>query len=315
MYVLIQHKVDATVLKQNILPVSVCFAISLVLSNKAYIYLSVSYIQVRTAIFTVSNCLHNLTLCNINVMLCLQMLKAFTPVAVLLLSVLTNLEKASFVEVNIVLIICMGVALTSIGELQFSMIGFTFQFLAVLFESGRLVMTGVFLKKLGLDSLSTLYYIAPLCGGLIGCACFAFEAYHLPAERLMSVTFWLMLILNGLVAFTLNIASVMLIKHTSALTLTLAGVIKDILLVLLSMAVFRSPVTLLQYLGYAVSLLALNLHKEYKKSAALFETSQQTVLAPTPAATASSMLAKEEIEMESRALLAHSGSGEPRSVV
>jgi drug/metabolite transporter (DMT)-like permease len=199
------------------------------------------------------------------------MLKAFTPVSVLIFSVVAGLEKASIVEVNIVLIISVGVALTSIGELNFNMTGFVFQVLAVMFESSRLVMTGLFLKKLGLDSLSTLYYIAPICGAAIGCACFAFEFSSLPADKLTSLYFWFILILNGLVAFTLNIASVMLIKHTSALTLTLAGVVKDILLVLLSMLIFKSPVSALQYLGYAVSLLALNLHKEFKKNSALFE--------------------------------------------
>lgn len=201
------------------------------------------------------------------------MLKAFTPVCVLAFSVLTGLERSSGIEVNIVLIICVGVALTSIGELEFSMIGFTFQVFAIVFESGRLVMTNVFLKQLGLDSLSTLYYIAPLCGGLIACACMAFELPTMPAEKLMSVSFWGILVANGAVAFMLNIASVMLIKHTSALTLTLAGIIKDILLVGLSLLIFKAPVTPLQFLGYSVSLLALNLHKEYKKNAALFEAS------------------------------------------
>jgi len=57
-------KVDRIVLKQQILPVSVFFAVSLVLSNKAYIYLSVSFIQ---------------------------MLKAFTPVAVLIISYILRL--------------------------------------------------------------------------------------------------------------------------------------------------------------------------------------------------------------------------------
>jgi hypothetical protein len=76
-----------------------------------------------------------------------------------------------------------------------------------------------------------------------------------------------MLLLNGLVAFSLNIASVMLIAHTSALTLTLAGIVKDILLVFLSMTIFEAPVTLLQFMGYTVALLALNLHKDYKKNA------------------------------------------------
>ena len=42
--------------------------------------------------------------------------------------------------------------------------------------------------------------------------------------------------------------------------------IQDILLVALSVFVFGSPVTLLQYIGYGVALFGLNLHKEYKKS-------------------------------------------------
>ena len=44
------------------------------------------------------------------------------------------------------------------------------------------------------------------------------------------------------------------------------GIVKDILLVVLSVVVFGSPVTPLQYAGYGVALLGLNLHKEYKVS-------------------------------------------------
>jgi hypothetical protein len=38
------------------------------------------------------------------------------------------------------------------------------------------------------------------------------------------------------------------------------------MLVVLSIVVFGSPVTPLQYAGYGVALLGLNLHKEYKKN-------------------------------------------------
>ena len=74
------------------------------------------------------------------------------------------------------------------------------------------------------------------------------------------------MLLNGGVAFLLNVAVVLLIGHTSALVMTLAGIVKDILLVALSMLLFGSPVTPLQYGGYGLALLGLNLHKEYKKS-------------------------------------------------
>ena len=56
------------------------------------------------------------------------------------------------------------------------------------------------------------------------------------------------------------------IGNTSALVLTLAGIVKDILLVMLSVVVFGSPVTAVQYAGYALALFGLNLHKEYKKN-------------------------------------------------
>ena len=60
------------------------------------------------------------------------MLKAFTPVAVLVFSFFSGLEKTSAVELYIVTIICVGVALTSVGETYFSWTGFTFQSLAIL---------------------------------------------------------------------------------------------------------------------------------------------------------------------------------------
>jgi drug/metabolite transporter (DMT)-like permease len=242
-----EKKVDANVMQGQILPVSLCFAVSLVLSNKSYIYLSVSYIQ---------------------------MLKAFTPVAVLIFSFFSGLEKTSTTELYIVTVICIGVAMTSVGETFFSWIGFTFQALAILAESTRLVLVNLLLKNLKLDPLSSLYYIAPVCATFIGLACLIFEAGSLPWERMLTINFLFIMIVNGLVSFTLNVAVVLLISNTSALILTLAGIVKDIMLVLLSVLIFGSPVTPLQYVGYGVALLGLHLHKEYKKTpekiAALF---------------------------------------------
>jgi len=234
-----ENRVDSTVMYNQILPVAAFFAVSLVLANKSYIYLSVSYIQ---------------------------MLKAFTPVAVLIFSFFSGLEKPSGLELAIVTIICIGVALTSVGESFFSWAGFTFQSLAILAEASRLVMVNILIRNLKLDPLSTLYYIAPICCVFIGAACFLFELQDLPWDRMMTIDFVLIMLLNGGVAFLLNVAVVLLIGNTSALVLTLAGIVKDILLVFLSIAIFGSPVTPLQYAGYSLALLGLNLHKEYKKN-------------------------------------------------
>ena len=111
-----------------------------------------------------------------------------------------------------------------------------------------------------------MYYIAPLCTGLIGVACLIWEFADLPWARMYTTEFAVTMVVNASIAFVLNIAVVLLISNTSALVLTLAGIGKDILLVLLSVVVFESPVTPLQYAGYSVALVGLNLHKEYKKS-------------------------------------------------
>jgi len=50
---------------------------------------------------------------------------------------------------------------------------------------------------------------------------------------------------------------VFLIGCASSLVLTLSGVLKDVLLVLFSVAFFGSPVSLLQIVGYAIALLGL----------------------------------------------------------
>lgn len=229
-------RVDLDTVKKLIVPVALLFSVSLVLSNLTYIYLSVSYIQ---------------------------MLKAFTPIVVLVISYLSGLSKSSSTEAAIVLLICTGVTMTSVGEIAFSWTGFICQSLAIVAEASRLVLTNILLKSLSLDPLSALYYQAPLIFVMIGIPLMYFEYSSLPFDRMIETEFMLTILLNGLVAFSLNIAVILVLKHTSALTFTLSGIIKDILLVSASVLVFGAPVTLLQYVGYSLSLTGLFLHKQY----------------------------------------------------
>jgi len=55
---------------------------------------------------------------------------------------------------------------------------------------------------------------------------------------------------NGAIAFTLNLAVFLLIGKTSALTMNIAGVIKDWLLIFFSYSVFHAPVTAVNMIGY-----------------------------------------------------------------
>ena len=79
-------------------------------------------------------------------------------------------------------------------------------------------------------------------------------------------------------AFLLNLATMALIKNTSALTLNVSGVFKDIGLIFWSVLVSGAVVTHLQYAGYLVAVIGVSLYSAYKRA-------QQTA-APSQAPTA-----------------------------
>lgn len=61
--------------------------------------------------------------------------------------------------------------------------------------------------------------------------------------------------------FALNLSSVWLIGSASGLVLTLAGVLKDILLIAGSWLILGSSITGIQLLGYAIALVGLVVFK------------------------------------------------------
>ncbi|KAA1472564.1 TPT-domain-containing protein [Dentipellis sp. KUC8613] len=217
---------------RSILPIGLLFSASLILSNTAYLYLSVAYIQ---------------------------MLKAFTAVAVLLISWAFRLQEPNRKLALIVLMVSVGVALASHGELRFNLIGFLTQAGAVAFEASRLVMIQVLLHGLKMDPLVSLHYYAPVCA-LINLCILPMTEGLAPFYEIMRVG-PLIFITNAGVAFLLNVAAVFLVGAGSGLVLTLAGVFKDILLITGSVLIFGSYITPLQVFGYSIALGGLILYK------------------------------------------------------
>jgi len=217
---------------RSILPIGLLFSASLILSNTAYLYLSVAYIQ---------------------------MLKAFTPVAILLISWTFRIQEPSKKLAVIVLMISTGVALASHGELHFNLIGFITQAAAVAFEASRLVMIQLLLHGLKMDPLVSLHYYAPVCA-LINSLVLPFTEGLAPFYELARIGPFILLS-NACVAFLLNVAAVFLVGAGSGLVLTLAGVFKDILLITGSVLLFGAQITPLQVFGYSVALGGLVLFK------------------------------------------------------
>jgi len=221
---------------RSILPIGALFSASLIFSNMAYLTLSVSFIQ---------------------------MLKAFTSVAVLGMSVLMGLEIPTQRTLVIVLCISAGVALASYGEIEFSATGFFCQTLAIMFEAARLVSIQKLLHGMKMDALVSLYYFAPVCACINACLIPFYEGWE-PIEAAWSQLGPFILVSNASCAFLLNIAVVFLIGCASSLALTLSGVIKDILLVAGSVVLLGSTVTFTQLVGYSIAIIGLVAFKNSK---------------------------------------------------
>ncbi|KAL6715265.1 hypothetical protein ACLMJK_007529 [Lecanora helva] len=228
-------KMTGRVYLRAIVPIGAMFSLSLICGNLTYLYLSVAFIQ---------------------------MLKACTPVAVLLAGWLMGVHKADMKVLFNVSIIVLGVIIASIGEIKFVLIGVLFQIGGIVFEAVRLVMVERLLSsaEYKMDPLVSLYYFAPICAFMNFCVAMVFEIPKIQMTELQNVGLWTLLA-NAVVAFALNVSVVFLIGRTSGLVMTLCGVLKDILLVAASIAIWGTPISALQYFGYTIALCGLVYYK------------------------------------------------------
>lgn len=128
------------------MPIGALFSASLIFSNLAYLTLSVSFIQMCAPSRNIprentGNLTRNLP-CR---------LKAFTSVAVLLMSVVMGLDTLNRRKATVVFAISLGVALASYGEMRFVFAGFVFQCLGIVFEATRLVAIQKLLQGMRMD--------------------------------------------------------------------------------------------------------------------------------------------------------------------
>ncbi|XLS79047.1 hypothetical protein HN51_063272 [Arachis hypogaea] len=209
-----------------VVPISAFFASSLWFGNTAYLHISVAFIQ---------------------------MLKALMPVATFVVAIVCGTEKARCdVFLNMVLV-SIGVVVSSYGEIHFNVVGTLYQVTGIFAEALRLVLTQVLLQKKGLslNPITSLYYIAP-CSFV-----FLFVPWYLLEKPAMEVSqiqfnFWIFFS-NALCALALNFSIFLVIGRTGAVTIRVAGVLKDWILIALSTVIFpESTMTGLNITGYAI---------------------------------------------------------------
>jgi hypothetical protein len=197
------------------------------------------------------------------------MLKALMPVAVFSVGCVFGTERFNWPTFLNMILVTIGVAVASFGEINFNMTGVLFQLSSIVTESIRLVLVQILLQSRGLklNPITTLYYVAPCCFAFLLLPFFALEFSKITTDAELVVNPFHMLA-NATAAFGLNMAVFMLIGKTSALTMNIAGVAKDWMLIGLSVWLFHSAVSGLNLFGYFIAFLAVCWYNYQKLQAA-----------------------------------------------
>ncbi|KAI4376311.1 hypothetical protein MLD38_014091 [Melastoma candidum] len=225
----------------SVVPIGALYSLSLWLSNSAYIYLSVSFIQ---------------------------MLKALMPVAVYSIGVSLKKDAFHLKTMLNMLSISLGVAIAAYGEAKFDAWGVMLQLGALVFEATRLVLIQILLtsKGINLNPITSLYYVAPCCFVFLLIPWFFVELPILRENSSFRLDFWVFGT-NAFCAFALNLAVFLLVGKTSALTMNVAGVVKDWLLIAFSWSVIKDTVTPINLFGYGLAFLGVGYYNHLKLQA------------------------------------------------
>ncbi|CAL5187220.1 unnamed protein product [Lathyrus oleraceus] len=235
----VEEGMTSEIYATSVVPIGAMFAMTLWLGNTAYLYISVAFAQ---------------------------MLKAIMPVAVFVLGVAVGLEVMSCKMLLIMSLISFGVLVASYGEININWVGVVYQMGGVVGEALRLIFMEIFVKRKGLklNPISVMYYVSP-CSAL----CLFLPWIFLERSKMDDHGTWnfppVLLILNCLCTFALNLSVFLVITHTSALTIRVAGVVKDWVVVLLSAALFAdTKLTTINLFGYGIAIAGVAAYNNFK---------------------------------------------------
>ncbi|KAI8344585.1 triose-phosphate transporter family-domain-containing protein [Chlamydoabsidia padenii] len=187
------------------------------------------------------------------------MVKSSTPVWVLLFSFIFGFEKPRLTLIGIIMVIVSGVLLTVEGETKFDAIGFTLVLVASVVSGLRWNLTQLLLQqdRLGINGpIATLYYLSPIMFVTMLFLSFLVEhpidqfrqSEHFDNPYHILESFGLMAI-GGLLAFAMLLAELALIKSTNTVTLSVAGISKELVVITLSVVIYGDVLTANAILG------------------------------------------------------------------
>ncbi|KAL1500331.1 hypothetical protein AB1Y20_012995 [Prymnesium parvum] len=233
------HRVSRLFFITRLFPVGLAMASMFYFGNRAYLYITVSFVQ---------------------------MLKTATPVVTMAVMVLFRLERARLHLVIALLLLVAGTALSSFGELAFSWTGVLVMLLSEVADALRLVLTQLLLSSSAWHPIEALMYLAPSCALCLLTGVFLVEWEAMQREHALAKVARrpALYLLTAVLGFVCNAAQTIVIKKLSSLSLKVIGVTANSLLVVCSTFLFGDRLSAVQVVGYAISFVGFVLYNVLK---------------------------------------------------
>lgn len=185
---------------------------------------------------------------------------------VLLFAFIFRLETPSWRLIAIIATMTVGVIMMVAGEIDFSPVGFVLVILAAFFSGFRWGLTQILLLRNPATSnpFSSIFFLAPIMFVTLFIIAIPVEGFHdlfigLGAliEKKGIFLGPLILLSPGVIAFLMTSSEFALLQRTSVVTLSIAGIFKEVVTILTAGAVFNDTMTAVNFSGLCVTLAAI----------------------------------------------------------
>ena len=172
-----------------------------------------------------------------------QIIRSATPFVTVVLNLFYKVYTP-WIKLLALLPVVIGVMLATNGEVNYTLFGFVLVWIGVVLSSLKGIVTNqVMVGPLKLHPMDALLKLCPLA--TVQCLFIALingEIYAL-LNNPPSTPIVISLLLNGFIAYLLNVASFTANKMNGSLTMTVAGNLKQVVTIILSVVVFSALIT------------------------------------------------------------------------
>ncbi|KAI3835685.1 hypothetical protein MKX03_015288 [Papaver bracteatum] len=199
-----------------------------------------------------------------------QAVGATTPFFTAFFAYLMTFKREAWVTYAALVPVVTGVVIASGGEPSFHLYGFIMCISATAARAFKSVLQGVLLSSEGekLNSMNLMLYMSPIAVLVLLPATIVMEPNMSDTIFLLGRKhkfMWLLLLVNSVMAYAANLSNFLVTKHTSALTLQVLGNAKGAVAVVISILLFRNPVTFIGIAGYSLTVIGVIVYGETKR--------------------------------------------------